>query len=93
MNELVGVGSQKITRMDEGSVSQVNGNSYLVPTCACRPCERRAQQKQNGACRHPLEKANPPSLNLEPENSVFLYVTVSFQAAIPLLKLTVSACE
>ena len=53
------------------SVSQINGDSDLVPTCTCRLGWGRSQERNNGAYQ-PFcpERAAPPALTVKPDNSV-----------------------
>lgn len=63
-----------VSRNHQGVVNgvrQINGDSDLVPTCACGLGWGRSQERNNGTCQpfYP-EKAAPPALTLKADNSV-----------------------
>lgn len=60
---------------NKSCVSQVKGESHLVPACTCRLCERRVQQRYDGTTWQ-SQRAAPPALVLKPDNSVPFHMSL-----------------
>lgn len=75
MHELGGVNSQRITKVGLSSVSHINRDSDIAPTCACKLCEGELKLGIMAPTSTLVqERVAPTVLALKPDNSVSLHM-------------------
>lgn len=90
----VGPGLRESVGWGQSPVSQVSGESDLVPTCAYGLCWGRAQARNNGACGHfsSRESCLLP-LALKVDSSLPPECSWCLQTSAPSLEFSASVCE